>query len=136
MKYFPILYNSFLWALVVSITCFKSEWLEMRVNIGLILFALWLVLFTGISLLSRKKTAKLGFTFSAINLVVCSIYGLLLYGIRRLAVVPASIIREGLHITKISFSSINIVLCIFLLAVINILFAEKFLKSKKKDLNF
>lgn len=36
----------------------------------------------------------------------------------------------------ISFSSINIVLCIFLLAVINILFAEKFLKSKKKDLNF
>lgn len=128
MKYFSILYNSFLWALVISITSFKSEWLEMRLNIGFVFFGLWLAMFAVISLFSRKKTIIMGFTFSIINLVVCSIYGLLLYGIHRLAVVPASIIREGLHITKISFFSINIVLCVFLLAVIIILFAEEFRK--------
>lgn len=131
MKYCSILYNSFLWALVVSMTSFKSEWLEMRVNIGFILWALWLVLFTVISLFSRKKTIRIGFTFSALNLVVCSIFGLLLYGVQRLAVVPASIIREGLHITKISFFSINMGLCGFLLAGIIMLFVERFQKSNE-----
>jgi hypothetical protein len=129
MKYFSILYNSLLWTLVISITCFKSEWLEMRVNIGHVLFAVWLILFTAISLLSRKKTAKFGFSFSAINLVICLIYSLLLYGIGRLAVVPASIIREGLHLTNIGFSCINVVLFVFLLAGICFLFVENFHKE-------
>ena len=125
MKYFSILYNSFLWALAVSITSFKSEWLEMRVNIGLILFALWLLLFVVISLISRKKTINMGFSFSAINLAICAIFGLILYGPRRLAVVPASIVREGLHMTSFSFSSINLVLFAFLAAGIIVLFAGR-----------
>lgn len=124
MRYFSILYNSFLWALVVSITCFKNEWLEMRVNIGLVLFVVWLVLFAA-TLLMRKKSVKFGFSFSAINLVVCVNYALFLYGVRRVAVVPASIIREGLHVTNISFSSINIALVVFLLVGICLMFAEK-----------
>lgn len=131
MKNFPILYNTFLWALVVAITSFKSEWLEMRINIGVILFATWFVLYM-VVLLSQKKIGRIGFAFSAINFVVCLSYGLLLYGVERLGVVPASIIREGLHVTKVSFLSINIMLCVFFLGGIIILFAEKFRKSKEK----
>jgi len=125
MKYFSILYNSFLWALAASLASFKSEWLEMRVNIGIILFALWPLMFIGISLISRKKTIKMDFGFSAVNLVICTILGLILYSPGRLAVVPAAIVREGLHMTGISFSSINMVLFVFLAVGIIVLFAGR-----------
>lgn len=115
MKYITLLYNSFLWSLVISVTAFTSEWLEMRVNIGTVLFGIWLLLFIILSFISRKKTFKNSFIFTLVNLVICFIYGVILYGIERIGIVPGSIIREGLHMTSIKFSSINIALCILLL---------------------
>ena len=55
MKYLNIIYNSFLWAMVIAITSFKSEWLEMRVNIGYIFFGTFIVLSVILSLISRRK---------------------------------------------------------------------------------
>ncbi len=122
MRYITLLYNSFLWALVISITAFTSEWLEMRVNIGTVLFGIWLLLFIILSFIFRKKTFKNSFIFTLVNLVICFIYGVILYGIERIGIVPASIIREGLHMTSIKFSSVNIALCTILLVGLVVIF--------------
>lgn len=121
MKYFASLYNSFLFSLLISLTLFTSEWLEMRVNIGFVFFGLWLLVFIVLSILSRKKL-KLGFIFSLNNLIICFIVAFILYGLERLTIVPASIIREGLHMTSISFGVINIVITIFIVLGLGVLF--------------
>lgn len=115
MKYLKIMYNAFLWALVFAITCFKSEWLEMRVNIGYILFIAFGVLTVIFSIYLRKKNLQFGFKFTIINIVICFIYGNFIYGFKRLQVVPASIIREGINITRVPFSKINLILLIILI---------------------
>lgn len=125
MKYLKITYNAFLWALVVAITCFKSEWLEMRVNVGHILFITFALLTIILSVYLRKKDLKFNFKFTIINLVICFIYSVLMYGFKRLQVVPASIIREGIDITRVPFSKINIaILIILILGLLLILFSD------------
>lgn len=126
MKYLKIMYNAFLWALVFAITCFKSEWLEMRVNIGYILFIAFGVLTLIFSIYLRKKNLQFGFKFTIINIVICFIYGNFIYGFKRLQVVPASIIREGINITRVPFSKINLILLIILiLGLLLILFSDR-----------
>jgi len=126
MKYLKIMYNAFLWALVFAITCFKSEWLEMRVNIGYILFIAFGVLTVIFSIYLRKKKLQFGFKFTIINIVICFIYGNFIYGFKRLQVVPASIIREGINITRVPFSKINLILLIILiLGLLLILFSDR-----------
>ena len=115
MKYLKIMYNTFLWALVFAITCFKSEWLEMRINVGYILFITFGVLTVILSIYLRKKDLQLNFKFTIINLVICFIYGNFIYGFKRLQVVPASIIREGINMTRVPFSKINMILLIILI---------------------
>jgi hypothetical protein len=115
MKYFNIIYNSFLWALVIAITSFKSEWLEMRVNIGYIFFVTFLFLSVILSTIPRRKQLKLSGIFTTANLFICTIYAMILYGFQRLKVVPASIIREGIHMNKIPFSLIDWVLLIIII---------------------
>lgn len=130
MKYFNIIYNSFLWAMVIAITCFKSEWLEMRVNIGYIFFGTFILLAVILSLIWSKKQLKLSRVFTTANLFLCIIYAMMLYGFQRLKVVPASILREGLHKNKIPFSTINWVLLIILILGLGIIII--FNKSKQK----
>lgn len=126
MKYLKTMYNAFLWALVITITCFKSEWLEMRVNMGYILFVTFIVLTVILSIYLRKKNLQLNFKFTIINLVICFVYGNLIYGFKRLQVVPASIIREGINMTRLSFSTVNMVLLIIsILVLLLILFSDK-----------
>lgn len=126
MKYFKIMYNAFLWALVLAITCFKSEWLEMRVNMGYILLSAFVLLTTIVSICLRKKDSQLSFKFTIINLFICFIYGNFIYGFERLQVVPASIIREGINMTRVPFSKINMILLIILiLGLLLILFSDR-----------
>lgn len=115
MKYLKIMYNTFLWALVFAITCFKSEWLEMRVNVGYILFIAFGLLTVILTVYLRKKDLQLNFKFTIINIVICFIYGNFIYGFKRLQVVPASIIREGINMTRVPFSKINMILSIILI---------------------
>ncbi len=115
MKYFTLLYNSFLISLSLALICFKSEWLEMRIDIGLILFVSWIVLFLAFILFTRNKKFEKSFLYSIINLGICFVLSLVLYGVKRLAIVPASIIREGLNITSVSFQIINICVCLFII---------------------
>lgn len=126
MKYLKIMYNTFLWALVFAITCFKSEWLEMRVNVGYILFITFGVLTVILSIYLRKKDLQFNLKFTIINIVICFIYGNFIYGFKRLQVVPASIIREGINMTRVPFSKINLILLIILvLGLLLILFSDR-----------
>ncbi|MCB2313525.1 hypothetical protein LGL55_20955 [Clostridium tagluense] len=130
MKYLNIIYNSFLWALVIAITSFKSEWLEMRINIGYIFFVTFIFLSVILSLIPRRKQLKLSGVFTTANLFICTIYAMALYGFQRLKTVPASIIREGIHINKIQFSVINLVLLIII--ILGLVLIIIFDKSKQK----
>lgn len=130
MKYFNFIYNSFLWALVIAITSFKSEWLEMRVNIGYIFFVTFILLSVILSLIPTRKQLKLSGVFTTANLFICIIYVMILYGFKRLKVVPASIIREGIHINRIPFSVINWVLLIII--TLGLVLIIIFNKSKQK----
>ncbi|MEW9080333.1 hypothetical protein [Terrisporobacter glycolicus] len=126
MKYLKTMYNTFLWALVFAITCFKSEWLEMRVNVGYILFITFVVLTVILSIYLRKKDLQLNLKFTIINIAICFIYGNFIYGFKRLQVVPASIIREGINMTRLPFSKINLILLIILvLGLLLILFSDR-----------
>ena len=99
MKLFKIVYNSFIWAMTIAILCFKSEWLQMRVNTGYILGGLLILSTVVIWFVFRKRE----------NVFI-------MYGAERMKVVPAALIREGIHQTRIPFSKINLVLCIITVA--------------------
>ena len=43
MKLLIGIYNSFLWSLLIATLLFNDTWLQMRVNIGYLFFACWLL---------------------------------------------------------------------------------------------
>ena len=45
MTHFGRLYNSFIWAEAVSAARFQTRWLEIRVNMGRVLFSLFALFF-------------------------------------------------------------------------------------------
>lgn len=130
MNGIKVMYNSFLWALMIAITCFKSEWLEMRVNVGYILFGAFIILSIISSIYCNKKKYKLNTKFTLINLIICFIYSIILYGFKRLQIVPASIIREGINMTRVPFSKINSILVVILIVGISTIFL-----SDRKEYN-
>lgn len=64
----------------------------------------------------QEKENVFNSLFTAGNLIVCSLIGFIMYGAERMKVVPAALIREGIHQTRIPFSKINLVLCIITVA--------------------
>lgn len=128
-----IIFNSILWSMAIALSCFKSEWLEMRVNIGYIFFASTLTLSLILFIALKKKSRKLNLKFTLINSIIIFFYGIFLYGFKRIQIVPASIIREGIHQTRIPFSTINNVILIFLICGIIYLIVDEFLLKKKKS---
>lgn len=132
MKYFKIIYNSFLWAMVIALICFGNEWLQMRVNTGYILGASFVLLTIIFILMFRKKPCGMNAMFTIINLIVCTAYGMITYGFKRLQIVPAAIIREGLHQPRAPFSAINTVLLSTAAVGIVVIAATDIIKRKKK----
>lgn len=134
MIYVKILFNSMLWAMAIALGCFKSEWLEMRVNIGYIFFASIIILSIISFIIQKNKPIKFDLKFTLINTSIMFAYGIFLYGFKRIQIVPASIVREGLHQTKVPFSLINnIFLIIIVCGIIIIILDEILLKKKTSD---
>lgn len=134
MIYLKIVFNSLLWAMAIALSCFKSEWLEMRVNIGYIFFASTIILSTILTIANKKNTLKLSLRFTILNILITFCYEIFLYGFKRIQIVPASIIREGFHQTKIPFSIINrFFLIIMICGIIFIILDEILLKRKLSD---
>lgn len=112
MKFFILIYNGFIWGLLAAVMATRSLWLDMRISIGLIIPTI--ILFTIIVGLIAKNRLIITLKFTLVNLILCFILTFLVLGTKRLAVVPASIIRESIKMTSISFSVVNWVLLISL----------------------
>ncbi|TXJ37075.1 hypothetical protein EPJ78_07015 [Brachyspira aalborgi] len=126
MKFFTVLYNTLFWSLLVSFIMFKNTWIEMRINIGTVLFILWILFFI---IFYKLYFIKNIFKFSIINLIIFAILSLIILKPKGLIYIPSSIIREGLHLTGIlNLNVINAVLIIFIISGILLIYIFKKLK--------
>ncbi len=112
MRFFSLIYNGFVWGLLVAVMATSSLWLDMRIKVGLIIPAVILISVMLGFITKNKMIQTWGFT--VINLVGCSGVIFFLLGAKRMAVLPASIIRETINMTSLSFSAINWGLAMFL----------------------
>ncbi|KRQ87458.1 hypothetical protein ABG79_00796 [Caloramator mitchellensis] len=119
MTFFKLLYNTFIWGLLGAIIAFQNTWLEMRVNIAIFIPVI-MIIFTLIFVF-LKKVNYLDYKFSITNLLICSILAVLVLGIKRIRIVPASIIREGLGIPSLSFDAVNLSLILILSLILSII---------------
>ena len=120
MKFFTVLYNTLFWSLLVSFIMFKNTWIEMRINIGTVLFILWILFFI---IFYKIYFIKNIFKFSIINLIIFAILSLIILKPKGLIYIPSSIIREGLHLTGIlNLNAINMVLIIFIISGILLIY--------------
>ncbi|WP_202709401.1 hypothetical protein [Sporosalibacterium faouarense] len=114
MKYFNILYNSFLWGIIFSVLAFQNKWLEMRINIGIIIPITIIIAFIVFILFEKINRFNideiLSFKFAFINTILMIVFTIIIIGIERTKILPAAIIRELLGMTKVSFSRINMVI--------------------------
>lgn len=126
MKFFTVLYNTLFWSLLVSFIMFKNTWIEMRINIGTVLFILWILFFI---IFYKLYFIKNIFKFSIINLIIFAILSLIILEPKGLIYIPSSIIREGLHLRGIlNLNVINAVLIIFIISGILLIYIFKKLK--------
>ena len=126
MKFFTVLYNTLFWSLLVSFIMFKNTWIEMRINIGTVLFILWILFFI---IFYKLYFIKNIFKFSIINLIIFAILSLIILKPKGLIYIQSSIIREGLHLTGIlNLNVINAVLIIFIISGILLIYIFKKLK--------
>lgn len=126
MKFFTVLYNTLFWSLLVSFIMFKNTWIEMRINIGTVLFILWILFFI---IFYKLYFIKNIFKFSIINFIIFAILSLIILKPKGLIYIPSSIIREGLHLTGIlNLNVVNTVLIIFIISGILLIYIFKKLK--------
>lgn len=126
MKFFTVLYNTLFWSLLVSFIMFKNTWIEMRINIGTVLFILWILFFI---IFYKLYFIKNIFKFSIINLIIFAILSLIILKPKGLISTPSSIIREGLHLTGIlNLNIVNAVLSIFIISGILLIYILKKIK--------
>lgn len=126
MKFFTVLYNTLFWSLLVSFIMFKNTWIEMRINIGTVLFILWILFFI---IFYKLYFIKNIFKFSIINFIIFAILSLIILKPKGLIYIPSSIIREGLHLTGIlNLNVINAVLSIFIISGILLIYIFRKLK--------
>ena len=112
---FCCFYNAALWGLFLSVLLYQNTWLEMRINMGWVLFGLALLLFAlqaGVGPLRRACGTWRGATASLV--AACGGCWALL-GTERLLVIPASIVREGLMLPRLPFGTVNAALCLLIL---------------------
>lgn len=114
-KALTMIYNGFLWSLLIALFCFDNVWLQMRVNIGYIFFGLWLVLSILGYFVFRHRTSTSRRILTLISLIVCLGGSLFKIGLQRLSVVPAAFIREGLHQNSLPFIIVDLILLAILI---------------------
>lgn len=131
MNSIRIMLTSLIWSMALALTCFKSEWLEMRVNIGYVFFGAFALLSAALIMTSRKRNFNLSFVLTTACIITAALYSLALYGFDRIRVVPASIIREGMNLTKLPFSTINAVALTIILVLYAVTAASEFQKNRK-----
>lgn len=107
---FACLYNSLMWSMFISVCLFLDTWLEMRVNLGLVFFGLTLLLFLFQMFITPMRKFCATFEASTFSFVFACAGLWLVLGCERLKIIPASIIREGIMQTGLSFQTVNVAL--------------------------
>lgn len=108
MKWFKVIYNCSLVSFLLAILCFSNEWLQMRVNTGMIFFASWLFLSFVVGFLTWRKQLQVQRRVTLVIVIGCVLISWLVLGSDSLTVVPAALLREGLHQPMLPFSVINL----------------------------
>lgn len=128
MNFFTFIYNGFVLGLFFSVLAFQSEWLEMRMNVGIITFItiiVSIIVYT-VTVVKKKRVHKKNLKiFTLSSLGTCFIISLVMLGAKRITTLPASILREALGLTNIRFGIINIILLIVLFGIVPILASKK-----------
>lgn len=133
MNLFSFIYNGFNLGLFLSILAFQNEWLEMRMNIGLIIFiTIGISIVTYVILNKQKRninyvTIKV---FSFLILALSFSISFFILGFSRFKTLPASIFREAIGITSLSFSVINNGLIVFILVGFLLILCTNYKKQK------
>lgn len=110
-------YNAALWGMFISILLFQNTWLEMRVNLGWVFFALILVLFALQMFIRPLRRLCGNSTAATVSLIAVTTTCWLMLGTERSQIIPASIIREGLMMPRLSFRLINFAMDTFITLV-------------------
>lgn len=109
---FAMLYNAALLSMLICAVLFKNTWLEMRVNLGLVFFALTAAIFVLFYKIKIFKSLK----FTSLNLALVLFICWILTGSDGFFIIPAAIVREGLMLPKIPLSAVNYALGFFIIS--------------------
>jgi hypothetical protein len=109
------LYNAFLVAMLAGTALFRITWLEMRVNVGWIFFALWGIFAFVLAKWSRFFVKLLYVRGMTVNILVGGLGVFLFLGKIRVFSIPAALIREGLGLPRLPFLWIDAAIAGFLL---------------------
>lgn len=121
LKRISLVYNSFILAFVLALSIFSNTYLERMINTGQILIGSFIVMIAIGLLFQWKDKLEIGLITTIVNLIIWGIYIFFLigndqmFGNVRFSSLPARIIREGIHQTSISFSTINTILLSWLI---------------------
>lgn len=113
MNIFCSAYSAFALALLVALLGANSEGLEMRMNIGALLLGLWGIGWGGLLWLSRRVHLNRP-SVPAVLLALCLCAGFALHGVNGMQVIPAALLREGLHLPRVAMGVFNAALLLFL----------------------
>lgn len=111
-RLFSKLYNSGLWAMVLALIGSGIPAVA-KINIGWVFIGLWLGLFAA-ALIFRRFSC--GVRFSAVNVIVCMALIYFICGGTAIFRKPAGIVRMGLGLRTVPFSTFNTIFTIFLIA--------------------
>ncbi len=122
------LYNAAFWGMVIGVFCTKSTWLAMRVNVGWLFYAGWVLTF----LLALMFTSfKCGPKFSIVNIAVCIVLMLIGSG-NALTVTPAAVARMGVGLVSVPFGTVNMVMLAFIIVGFALVLLLNLSKAKKQ----
>ena len=109
-RLFSKLYNSAFWAMALTLAGSGIPMVA-KINIGWIFLGLWLGLFA-LALIFRKFSC--GVRFTAVNAVVCLVLIYLICGGPAFFRKPAGIVRMGLGLRTVPFSTFNMIFAAFI----------------------
>lgn len=130
MKIVFSLINSMTIALTISIYLFNWMWLQMRVNVGYIFLAFFILLFILFMFLSKKIADEKKFIYSILLFVVLFAINFIILGFAKLQIISAAIVRNAIMQTRIPFGTINTFIIIYYIVLLVLLFC--FTKKQKK----
>lgn len=124
---FSKFYNSSVWAMTIGLLLGLWLWLGMRANLGLIYYAAWFVLFVGFCFIRKLR---FGWKFTSINVAICAVFNLIVFGVDKLSALPAVRIREGLG-QKWHLGTVSTIWYGYLIAGLVLILVVGILRDKK-----